>query len=72
MARTLDQERAAIAAEARKLEERQQRLEEREREQAIADIDKAGLLKLDAGRLGRLLGRIRALGIAEVEKRLTA
>ena len=39
MARTLEQERAAIAAEARKLEERQQRLEEREREQAIADID---------------------------------
>ena len=72
MARTLEQERAAIAAEARKLEERQQRLEEREREQAIADIDKAGLLKLDAGRLGRLLGRIRALCIAEVEKRLTA
>lgn len=46
--------------------------QEREREQAIADIDKAGLLMLDAGRLGRLLGRIRALGIAEVEKRLTA
>jgi len=72
MARTLEQERAAIAAETQKLEERRQRLEEREREQAITDIDKAGLLKLDAARRERLLGRIRALGIAEVEKRLTA
>jgi hypothetical protein len=68
----LEQERAAIAAETQKLEERRQRLEEREREQAITDIDKAGLLKLDAARRERLLGRIRALGIAEVEKRLTA
>lgn len=43
-----------------------------EREQAITDIDKAGLLQLDAARRGRLLGRIRALGMAEVEKGLKA
>ncbi|WP_337847873.1 hypothetical protein [Sphingomonas sp.] len=72
MARTLEQERAAIEEEARKLEERRQRLEERAREQAIQAVDKAGLLKLDTKRLSGLLGRIRTLGIDEVEKRLTA
>jgi hypothetical protein len=66
----LEQERAAIEAEARRLEERRQKLEEKEREQAIQAIDKTGLLKLDGERLSRLLGRIRSLGIAEVEKRL--
>ena len=68
MARTLEQERAAIEAEALKLEQRRQRLEERERDQAISAIEKAGLLKLDAGRLAGLLARIRKLGPAEVEK----
>ena len=72
MARTLEQERAAIEAEALKLEQRRQRLEERERDQAISAIEKAGLLKLDAGRLAGLLGRIRKLGLAEVEKGLAA
>lgn len=72
MARTLEQERTAIEAEARKLDERRQRLEEREREQAIGEAEKAGLLKLDPSRLGDLLGRIRKLGIAEVEKRLAS
>ncbi len=72
MARTLEQERAALDAEARRLEERRQRLEEREREQAIQAIDRAGLLRLDGQRLANLLGRIKALGMEEVEKRLTA
>ncbi len=72
MARTLEQERAAIEEDARRLEERRQRLEEKEREVAIQAVDKAGLLKLDAKRLGDLLARIRGLGIDEVEKRLTA
>ncbi|ALJ16564.1 hypothetical protein [Sphingopyxis macrogoltabida] len=72
MARTLEQERAAIEAEALKLEQRRQRLEERERDQAISAIENAGLLKLDAGRLAGLLTRIRKLGLAEVEKRLAA
>ncbi len=72
MARTLEQERAAIEADERKLEERRLRLEEREREQAVAAIEKAGLLKLDAKRLGSILGRIKSLGVDEVEKRLAA
>lgn len=72
MARTLEQERAAIDEEARRLEERRQRLEEKERDAAVQAVEKAGLLKLDAKRLGALLARIRSLGIEEVEKRLTA
>lgn len=72
MARTLEQERAAIEQDARKLDERRQRLEEKEREAAIQAIDKAGLLRLDGQRLSDLLGRIKALGMEEVEKRLAA
>ena len=72
MARTLEQERAALEEEARRLEERRRKLEEREREQAMQAVDKAGLLKLDGKRLSVLLGRIKALGIDEVEKRLAA
>lgn len=72
MARTLEQERAAIAEDERKLEERRQRLEEKERDAAVQAVEKAGLLKLDAKRLSALLTRIRSLGIDEVEKRLTA
>jgi hypothetical protein len=72
MARTLEQERAAIEGEARKLEERRQKLVDREREQAIQTVEKAGLLKLDSKRLAQLLERIRTLGIDEVEKRLIA
>ena len=72
MARTLEQERAAIEEDARRLEDRRRTLAEREREQAIQAIDKAGLLKLDIGQLTKLTGRIKQLGIAEVEKRLLA
>lgn len=72
MARTLEQERAALEQDARKLEERRARLEEKERDQAIQAIDKTGLLKLDGKRLAGLVSRIRTLGIDEVEKRLTA
>lgn len=72
MARTLEQERAAIEEEARKLDERRRRLGEKEREAAIQAIEKAGLLKLDGKRLGGLVTRIRTLGIEEVERRLMA
>lgn len=72
MARTLEQERAALEEEARKLDERRRRLEDKEREQAIQIADKAGLLKLEPKRLTQLLGRIRSLGVDEVEKRLSA
>ena len=44
MAKTLEQERAAFEADAQRLEERRRKLEEREREQAITAVEKAGLL----------------------------
>jgi len=72
MARTLEQERAALEEDARKLEVRRKKLLEKEREQAIATVDKSGLLTLEAKRLGGLIERIRKLGIDEVEKRLAA
>src|SRR3546814_11746753 len=69
MARTLEQERAAIETDVRKLEERRQRLEEKDRESAIQAIEKTGLHKLETKRLGTLLGRVRRRGLDEVEKR---
>lgn len=72
MARTLEQERAALMEDERKLEERRQRLAEKEREAAILAVDKSGLLKVESRRLSSLMTRIRSLGIDEVEKRLTA
>ena len=70
MAKTLEQERLALEEEQRRLEERRKRLEEKEREQAIATIEKSGLLKLEAKRLTTLVERIKTLGIEAVEKRL--
>lgn len=70
MAKTLEQERQALEEDQRRLEERRRKLEEKEREQAIATIEKSGLLKLDSKRLATLMGRIKTLGFEEVEKRL--
>jgi hypothetical protein len=72
MAKTLEQERLALEEEERKLQSRRKLLEEREREQAIALVERAGLLKLDGRRLGALMDRIKALGIEAVEKKLAA
>jgi hypothetical protein len=72
MAKTLEQERLAFEEDARRLEERRKKLEEKEREQAIATIEKSGLLKLDVKRLSSLTERIKTLGIEAVEKRLAA
>ena len=72
MARTLEQERQALEEEERRLAEKRELLAKREREEAIRAVEKAGLLKLDAKRLEVLTGRIKALGIEEVEKRLAA
>ena len=72
MAKTLEQERAAFEADAQRLEERRRKLEEREREQAITAVEKAGLLKLEIKRLTAIVERVKSLGIDEVEKRLRA
>ena len=72
MAKTLEQERLAFEEDARRLDERRRKLEEKEREQAIATVEKSGLLKLEAKRLMALVNRIKTLGIEAVEKRLAA
>lgn len=72
MAKTLEQERLALEQDARRLDERRRKLEEKEREQAIATVEKSGLLKLEAKRLAVLAERIKSLGIDVVEKRLAA
>ena len=72
MAKTLEQERLAFEEDARRLDERRRKLEEKEREQAIATVEKSGLLKLEAKRLMALVNRIQTLGIEAVEQRLAA
>jgi hypothetical protein len=72
MAKTLEQERAALLEDERRLADRRKQLEERERDEAIKALDKAGLLKLAPERIDSLSRRIKMLGIAEVEKRLAA
>ena len=72
MARTIEQERAALAEDERRLTDRRRQLEERERDEAIKALDRAGLLKLDPRRIESLGKRIQALGVDEVEKRLAA
>ena len=52
--------------------EKRELFAKREREEAIKAVEKSGLLKLDGKRLEVLTGRIKALGIEEVEKRLAA
>lgn len=72
MAKDLDKERAAIAAEEAKLAERKKQLAEKERDASLKAIEKAGLMKLSPEDLEALLGRIRKLGIEEVHRRLAA
>ena len=72
MARSLEQERAAIEDEERRLEDRRKRLAEKERGRAMGAIEKSGLLKLDPPRLDALMILIGKLGIEEVERRLSS
>lgn len=72
MASKLEKERAAIREEEVRLAERKKKLAEREADERASAIAKSPLGKLDQGRLDALLGRIKTLGIEEVEKRLSA
>jgi hypothetical protein len=72
MAGKIEKERAAIRDEELKLAERKKRLAEREAAERSAAMAKSVLAKLDSDRLEAILGRMKALGIEEVEKRLLA
>ena len=71
MASNLDKERAAIREEEFRLAERKKKLAEREAAERAYLIGKSVLGKLEQDRLTALLGRMKTLGIDEVEKRLS-
>lgn len=72
MAKSLDAEQAAIEADERKLAERRKALQAKQREAAVAAIEKAGLLRMPIDRLEGLMKAVKKLGLDTVEKRLEA
>ncbi|QNE07707.1 hypothetical protein [Croceicoccus marinus] len=70
MANTVEQERAAIEADEKKLSDRRRKLVEREQSERQRAIGKSVLMKLDQDRLETMLARMKDLGVDEVEKRL--
>ncbi|SEK02209.1 hypothetical protein SAMN05518849_12834 [Sphingobium sp. AP50] len=72
MAKDLDKERAAIAADEARLADRKKQLAEKERDLSLKAIERAGLLKLSPEDLEALLARVRKLGFEEVRRRLAA
>ena len=72
MAKSLDAEMAAIAADERRLAERRQAHSAKVREAAVGTVEKAGLLKLPLDRLEQLMKTVKTRGVDEVEKRLKA
>jgi len=72
MAKSLDAEQAAIEADERKLAERRKALQAKQREAAIAAVEKAGLLRMPIDRLEGLMTAVKKLGLDTVEKRLEA
>ncbi|MGB3472113.1 MAG: hypothetical protein WBA51_14940 [Erythrobacter sp.] len=71
MASKLDKERDAIRADEKRLAERNKKLLDRELQARVLAFSKSPLGKLEQDRLEALLGRVKALGIDEVEKRLS-
>lgn len=68
---SIDKERQQLDAEEAKLVDRRKRLEERERDELLGAVEKAGLLKVPA-RGRAILDRIKKLGLVEVERRLAS
>lgn len=63
MAKSLDAELAAIAAEERKLAERRQAHQAKVREAAVGAVEKAGLFKVPLDRLEGLMKAVKTLGV---------
>ena len=68
MAKDLDKERAAVAADEARLAERKKQLAEMERDASLKAIERAGLLKLSSENREALLARVRKLGFEEVRR----
>lgn len=72
MARTIEQERAQLEADEKKLGERRRQLAERARAELMKEVEKSGLVKGDPEQVRAILDAVKAMGVAEVAKRLTA
>ncbi len=72
MAKSLDAELAAIEADERRLAERRKALQTKQREAAIAAVERAGLLRMPIDRLEAMMKAVKKLGLDTVEKRLEA
>ena len=70
MAKGLEGERQAIAAEEAKLNERRLRLAEMEKAEVASRLSKSRLSKLSTDQIESLSAAIKTLGIDEVLKRL--
>ncbi len=70
MANSVEQERAAIEADEKKLADRRKKLVEREQTERQKAIGRSVLGKVDRDRLEKLLARMKDLGVDEVERRL--
>ena len=72
MARSIEQERVQLEADAKKLGERRRLLADRERAELMKEVEKSGMFKGDPDQIRALLAGVKKLGMAEAAKRLTA
>ncbi len=69
---SLEQERAQIQADEKRLSDRKRKLADKEKAELLKLVDQSGLSKLEPARLAALMERIKTLGVEGVEKRLAA
>ncbi len=69
---SLEQERAQIQADEKRLSDRKRKLADKEKTELLKLVDQSGLSKLEPARLAALMERIKTLGVDDVEKRLAA
>lgn len=69
---SLEQERAQIQADEKRLSDRKRKLADKEKTELLKLVDQSGLSKLEPARLAALMERIKTLGVEDVEKRLAA
>lgn len=69
---SLEQERAQIQADEKRLSDRKRKLADKEKAELLKLVDQSGLSKLEPARLAALMERIKTLGVEDVEKRLAA
>lgn len=71
MRRTIEQEEAALKADEARISERREKLDVRRKGAAERALKASGLFGLESQRLSALAERMKALGMDEVERRLS-